>query len=361
MKPNAPSSGINRRALLSALACFQPCPHRSFPSPHRRRRRRRAACCRRGTTGRRSRRSSTSCAPPPTGRAPTTCPGGPHRHVRPGRHALGRASDVHAGDLLPGPRARVVAKKPELKNIEPFKTVLSGNREAIAKLSMHDLDKILAATLTGMSVEEFNAEAKKWIETAKHPRWNRPYTELIYQPMLEVLRYLRDNGYKTYIVTGGGQDFVRVYAEKVYGIPPEQVIGTAGGTKYGYAKRRQAVPDQGAEAAAQRQQRRQARRHPPDDRPSALRGVRQLDRRPADAGMTGGRRRRAAEDAGAARRRQARIRLRPGPRPARHQGRHFHAGALRRGEEGRLDGDQHEERLEAHLCVRIVPSSKRTG
>jgi phosphoglycolate phosphatase-like HAD superfamily hydrolase len=130
----------------------------------------------------------------------------------------------------------VVAKRPELKTVEPFKTVLSGNREAMAKLSMRDLEKILAATLTGMSVEEFNAEAKKWLETARDARWKRPYTELVYQPMLEVLRYLRENAYKTYIVTGGGQDFVRVYAEKVYGIPPEQVVGTAGGTKYGYAK-----------------------------------------------------------------------------------------------------------------------------
>jgi phosphoserine phosphatase len=128
----------------------------------------------------------------------------------------------------------VVEKKPELKDVEPFKTVLSGNREAMAKLSTHDLEEILAATLTGMSVEEFNAEARKWLEAAKHPRWGRPYTELVYQPMLEVLRYLRDNGFKTYIVTGGGQDFVRVYSEKVYGIPPEQVVGTAGGTKYGY-------------------------------------------------------------------------------------------------------------------------------
>jgi phosphoglycolate phosphatase-like HAD superfamily hydrolase len=130
----------------------------------------------------------------------------------------------------------VAAKKPELRNVEPFKTVLSGNREAMARLSMRDLEKILVATLSGMSVEEFNAEAKAWMEKAKHPRWNRPYTELIYQPMVEVLRYLRDNAYKTYIVTGGGQDFVRVYAEKVYGIPPEQVVGTAGGTKYGYDK-----------------------------------------------------------------------------------------------------------------------------
>jgi phosphoglycolate phosphatase-like HAD superfamily hydrolase len=128
----------------------------------------------------------------------------------------------------------VAEKDAKLKNVEPFKTVLSGNREAIAKLSLRDLEKILAATLTGVSVDEFNAEAKKWLTTAKDPRWKRPYTDLIYQPMLEVMQYLRGNGYKTYIVTGGGQDFVRVYSQRVYGIPPEQVVGTAGGTKFGY-------------------------------------------------------------------------------------------------------------------------------
>ena len=128
----------------------------------------------------------------------------------------------------------VVEKKPELKNVEPFKTVLSGDREAMAKLTMPDLEKILAATLTGMTVDEFEAEAKKWVGEAKDPRWKRPYTDLTYLPMQEMLRYLRANGYKTYIVTGGGQDFVRVYAEEVYGIPPEQVVGTAGVTKYGY-------------------------------------------------------------------------------------------------------------------------------
>lgn len=127
-------------------------------------------------------------------------------------------------------------KRPELKKIEPFKTVLSGNREAIAKLSTKDLEKILAATLTEMSVEEFQAEAKKWLAEAKDPRWKKPYTELTYQPMQEVLQYLRASGYKTYIVTGGGQDFVRVYSEQIYGIPPEQVVGTMGGTKYGYTK-----------------------------------------------------------------------------------------------------------------------------
>ena len=130
----------------------------------------------------------------------------------------------------------VVKAKPELKDVEPFKTVMSGNREAIAKLQMKDLEKILVATLTGMSVEQFGAEVKAWLSKAQHPRFKRPYTELTYQPMLEVIQYLRANGYKTFIVTGGGQDFVRIYAEQVYGIPPEQVVGTAGGTKYGYDK-----------------------------------------------------------------------------------------------------------------------------
>ena len=139
---------------------------------------------------------------------------------------------MYALDRVPA----VVKAKPQLAKVEPFKTVLTGNREAIAKLSLRDLEKIIAATFTGMSVEEFNAEAKKWIETARDARWKRPYTELTYQPTQEVLQYLRDNGYKTYIVTGGGQDFVRAYSQRVYGIPPEQVVGTAGGTTYHYHK-----------------------------------------------------------------------------------------------------------------------------
>jgi len=128
----------------------------------------------------------------------------------------------------------VVKAKPELKDVEPFKTVMSGDRAAIAKLPLRDLEKILAATLTGMTVDTFRGEVSKWLAHAKDPRWKRPYTELIYQPMQDVLRYMRANGYKTYIVTGGGQDFVRVYAEKTYGIPPEQVVGTAGSTSYTY-------------------------------------------------------------------------------------------------------------------------------
>ncbi len=139
---------------------------------------------------------------------------------------------VYCLDRVPA----VVKARPELAHVEPFRTVLSGDRAAIAKLSMRDLEKILAATLSGMSVEEFKAQAKAWLDSARDPRWHRPYTELTYLPMIEMLKYLRANGYRTYIVTGGGQDFVRVYADDVYGIPPEQIVGTAGGTKYEYDK-----------------------------------------------------------------------------------------------------------------------------
>jgi phosphoglycolate phosphatase-like HAD superfamily hydrolase len=128
----------------------------------------------------------------------------------------------------------VMAAKPELKDAEPFKTVMSGDREAIAALSMKDWETILASTLTGMTTDQFQVEVKAWLDTAKDPKWKRPYTELTFQPMQELLHFLRDNGYKTYIVTGGGQDFVRVYAESTYGIPPEQVVGSIGGVTYGY-------------------------------------------------------------------------------------------------------------------------------
>ena len=133
----------------------------------------------------------------------------------------------------------LVKEKPELAKVAPFNTVLEllhGDRAAMEKLTLPDLEKIGIATMTGMPVETFQSEAKQWLAEAKHPRWRKRYTELTYLPMQEVLKYLRANGYKTYIVTGGGQDFVRVYAEQTYGIPPEQVVGTALGTEYGYAK-----------------------------------------------------------------------------------------------------------------------------
>jgi len=133
----------------------------------------------------------------------------------------------------------LVKAKPELAKVAPFSTVLEilkGDRAALAKLTLPDLEKVLAATYTGRSVDAFTAQATQWITQAKDSRWKRLYTELVYQPMQEVLKYLRANGYQTHIVTGGGQDFVRVYSSRVYGIPPEQVVGTAGVLKYEYDK-----------------------------------------------------------------------------------------------------------------------------
>jgi hypothetical protein len=106
-----------------------------------------------------------------------------------------------------------------------------------AVTTRQELERLAATALSGMPLETFKADVRQWLATARHPRWQRPYTELTYQPMQELLRYLRAHGFKTYIVTGGGQDFVRVYAEEVYGIPPEQVIGSAGATRYGYDAR----------------------------------------------------------------------------------------------------------------------------
>jgi hypothetical protein len=117
----------------------------------------------------------------------------------------------------------------------PVVHVSFGDALAYAIWAGKDLVKILAAILSGMSVDEFQVEAKTWLDTARDPRWKRPYTELTYLPMTELLKYLRDNGFRTYIVTGGGQDFVRVYSEQVYAIPPDQVVGSAGAMHYSYA------------------------------------------------------------------------------------------------------------------------------
>src|SRR5271168_2346043 len=106
----------------------------------------------------------------------------------------------------------------------------------MATLSKLDFEIIAAATLSGVTIEQFVAEVKAWIVSAKDPRWKRPYTDLTYRPMQEMISYFRANGYKTYIVTGGGQDFVRVYADRVYGIPPEQVVGSPDGTTFSYDK-----------------------------------------------------------------------------------------------------------------------------
>jgi phosphoglycolate phosphatase-like HAD superfamily hydrolase len=127
---------------------------------------------------------------------------------------------------------KLAPKHPEWNQREPFKSVLAGDRAAMAKFSEADWEIIVAATHTGMSTAAFIEIVKQWLETAKDPRFKRSYTELVYLPMLEVMDYLRVSGFKTYIVTGGGQEFVRVYSQRIYGIAPEQVVGSSVLTKY---------------------------------------------------------------------------------------------------------------------------------
>ena len=130
--------------------------------------------------------------------------------------------------------AALAPQHPEWKDQEPFKAVLSDDKAAMAALTEQDWLRIVAAPHAGMTTEQFLGIVKEWLAKARHPRFKRPFTQLVYQPMLEVLRYLRANGFKTYIVTGGGQEFVRVYSQRVYGIPPEQVVGSSIERKYEY-------------------------------------------------------------------------------------------------------------------------------
>ncbi|MFY9602066.1 MAG: HAD family hydrolase [Pseudolabrys sp.] len=129
---------------------------------------------------------------------------------------------------------------PEWANQQPFKAVLDGDMKALAAAGEHGLVELVMASHSGMTTEEFERIVKDWISTARHPRFKRPYTELVYQPMLEVLAYLRANGFKTFIVSGGGIEFMRPWSEQIYGVPPEQVVGSSIKTRF---QMRQGIPE----------------------------------------------------------------------------------------------------------------------
>ena len=130
-------------------------------------------------------------------------------------------------------RIRALAHQhPEWKDKQPFKGLLEGDLKALVAEGEKGLLEIMAATHAGMTTEEFTEIVADWVEAARHPRFNRPYTALVYQPMLELLAYLRGHEFKTFIVSGGGVEFMRVFAEQVYSIPPEQVVGSSVVTKF---------------------------------------------------------------------------------------------------------------------------------
>ena len=126
----------------------------------------------------------------------------------------------------------LAARHPEWKTLEPFKWVIEDNRDALATMGEKGILQIIAATHADLTTEEFKQIVLDWVATARHPRFKRPYTDLVYQPMLELMAFLRANQFKTFIVSGGGIDFMRPWTERVYGIPPEQVVGSSGVTKY---------------------------------------------------------------------------------------------------------------------------------
>ncbi|MDD1013900.1 HAD family hydrolase [Pseudomonas rubra] len=127
---------------------------------------------------------------------------------------------------------RLAPEHPEWKAQQPFKAVLEDDHKALAEQGMDGMLKIVAATHAGISTEDFLARSRSWLASARHPKTGRPYTEMVFQPMLELLDYLRSNGFRTYIVSGGEVAFMRAFAEEVYGIPPEQVIGTTLAAEY---------------------------------------------------------------------------------------------------------------------------------
>jgi len=121
---------------------------------------------------------------------------------------------------------------PEWKDTQPFKAMLEGDMKTLAESGEHGLVELVMATHAGMTTEEFEKIVMDWLATARHPKFKRPFTDLVYQPMLELLAYLRANSFKTFVVSGGGIEFMRPWMEKVYGIPPEQVVGSSIKTKF---------------------------------------------------------------------------------------------------------------------------------
>lgn len=120
----------------------------------------------------------------------------------------------------------LAADKPEWKSTEPFKSAIAGDLQGLAAGGMEGLMQLVMATHSGITAEEFAAEVREWLQDSRHPKTGRPFTGMVYQPMLELMDYLRDNQFKVFIVSGGGIDFIRAFAEPVYGVPPEQVIGS---------------------------------------------------------------------------------------------------------------------------------------
>ena len=210
--------------------------------------------------------------------------GRPDCRLRQRRDALvGAALYIQLAFALDRVKA-LAPEHPEWRTTQPFQAVLENDTKALGAAGVKGLLELVVATHAGMTTDEFERIGKEWFASAKHPRFNRPYTDMAFRPMVELLGHLRANGFKTYIVSGGGIEFMRVIAEQLYGIPPAQVIGSSGKLQLRDTERRTGHrPSAGARLL--RRQRGQAGRHPEVHRSAANRRLRQLRRRPADAAM----------------------------------------------------------------------------
>ncbi len=243
---------------------------------------------------------------------------------------------------------------PEWKTKEPFASLLKGDVKTALAGGDHALLELIMATHTGMTTEEFEQIVKDWIATAKHPKTGKLFTEMVYQPMLELLAYLRANGFKNFIVSGGGIEFMRPWTEQVYGIPPEQVVGSSIKTKFEMRDGKPVLV-------------RLPELNFNDDKADKPVGINQhIGRRPIAAfGNSAGDQEMLEYTQGGSGARFELLVLHddaareyaygPAQRIAGRQTRCLHAGALRPSEEGRLDRRQHEGRLETRLPGRAVP------
>ena len=229
MEPNRPPRSINRRAMLTALALLPafsgmvvPASVRAQIDP--------LPSWNDGTTkqaivefvARVTRQGGADFVPPPE-RIATFDNDGTLWAEHPMYFQLAFALD----------RVKAMAPQhPEWKDKQPFKAAIEGDMTTLAESGEHGLVELIMASHAGMTTEEFAQIVTDWLATARHPRFKRPYSDLVYQPMLELLAYLRANGFKTYIVSGGGIEFMRPWTEKAYGVPPEQVVGSSIKTKF---------------------------------------------------------------------------------------------------------------------------------
>ena len=164
---------------------------------------------------------------------------------------------------------------PEWQDKEPFRSVLAADLKGMLSGGYHGLIAMVAATHSGMTTDEFEAEARQWVATTRHPTTDKLFTEMVFQPMLEPLAYLRANGFKTFIVSGGGIEFMRAFAEVTYGVPPEQVIGSSGKLKFEMPRWATDADQASGDRIGQRQ-RRKARCHPEIHWPPSDLGLRQF-------------------------------------------------------------------------------------